>query len=386
MDTSTTVWHFPTEILFGCQTLNQLSEVCQQIGFTTPLLVIDPFLLQQDAIITQLEVLKQKQVECVVFSDIKSNPSDTQVIAACQLYKQHQLDGVIAIGGGSALDLAKTVALLGMQELPLWELEDVGDNYLKADATKIARIIAIPTTAGTGSEVGRAAVIHDTQEKRKKLIFHPQMLPTRVIADPTLTASLPPKLTAATGMDALAHNLEAFLAPSYHPMADGIALEGMRLVKENLPIAYQDGQNLLARGHMLSASMMGACAFQKGLGVIHSLSHPIGALYDAHHGLLNALLMPHALRFNRDYIQDKSIRLASYLGLKPNFDALYEWVIDLCKALNLPLSLKAIAIDDTLFDTIIADALVDPSTPSNPRPLTPDNLNALLHEALNGSL
>ena len=294
---------------------------------------------------------------------------------------------MIAIGGGSALDVAKTLALVSYQDKPLWNFENVGDNFKNADPQKILETIAVPTTAGTGSEVGRASVIIDSDAETKKIIFHPQMLPSMVILDPKLTLTVPAALTAATGMDALAHNLEAFLAPGFYPMADGIALEGMRLIKDNLIAAFNDGSNIEARGKLLVASMMGATAFQKGLGLIHSLSHPVGAIYHKHHGLLNAIFMPYSLQYNRDVIEQRCVILARYLALpQSGFDAVFNWVMSLLKALKLPITLSDIGIDETRAKEIGEKAYADPSTVSNPKALSPGTCEQVFIRAVRGEM
>lgn len=380
-------WNYPTQMRFGAGRIKELPEVCQSLNIKKPLLVTDPGLAELS--MTQYVVQNniQKKIATTVFCDIKSNPTGENVAQGVKAYHEGQHDGVIAMGGGSALDTGKTIAFMVGQTRSIWDFEDVGDNYLRASEAGIAKIIAIPTTAGTGSEAGRAAVIVDLEAHSKKLIFHPKLMPSVVISDPELTLSLPENLTAATGMDALAHNMEAYFSPGFHPMADGIALEGMRLIKENLITAVTEGKNLEARTMMLAAATMGAAAFQKGLGVIHSLSHPVGALYDAHHGLLNAIFMPYALTFNRDYIEDKCVALASHLQLpNPGFQAIYDWVIDLCHSINIPLSLQAIGVDASRADEVATLAMQDPSTPGNPRPLTHADMKAIFINAVHGKI
>jgi alcohol dehydrogenase class IV len=381
-------WNYPTTIWFGADTIKKLHTACEQLGIKHPLLVTDKGLAGMDMFNAVLGDLQKHGLNPVVFHDIKANPTVGNVDAGSDICRQHGCDGVIAIGGGSALDAAKTIALVADQACSVLDLEDIGDNFKQADSDKILPCIAVPTTAGTGSEVGRASLIVDTETHSKKIIFHPEMTPDIVIADPALTCTLPPKLTAATGMDALAHNLEAFCAPGFHPMADGIALEGMRFVKEWLPVAYKNGSNLEARTHMLAASTMGATAFQKGLGAIHSLSHPVGAIYDAHHGLLNAIFMPYVLKLNRDTIDDKMERLANYLSLEGDtgFDAVYNWVLDLMQQLDLPTDLKSIGVDDKQADEVARQAMQDGSTASNPLALTHDLLKTTFLSALIGNL
>jgi alcohol dehydrogenase class IV len=309
-----TDWHYPAPIYFGEGRIKEIGRLCHSLEMTDPLIITDTNLKDMPFCLTLLESLEKENITYRIFTDFSPNPTDLNIHAGNETFNQRKHDGIIVLGGGSAIDVAKTIALTAGQSHPLWDFEDVGDNYLRADTNKIIKTIAIPTTAGTGSEVGRASVIVDTQAQTKRLIFHPLMLPKAVILDPSTTLTVPPHLTAATGMDAFAHSLEAFLAPTFHPMSNGIALEGMRLIKENLPKAYQDGSNIEARGNLLIASTMGATAFQKGLGLIHSLSHPVGAMYHQHHGLLNALFMPYSLLFNRSHIEAHATIIARHLS------------------------------------------------------------------------
>jgi len=296
-------------------------------------------------------------------------------------------DMVIAIGGGSALDAGKAIAFLSGQSRPIWDFEDVGDNWTRADPAGIRPTVAVPTTSGTGSEVGRVSVVGDELNRKKRLIFHPRIMPVTVIEDPELTVGLPPHITAATGMDALAHAFEAYCVPVYHPIADGAALEGMRLIKEYLPIATRDGKNIEARGHMMAAATMGATAFQKGLGAIHSLSHTVGALYDKHHGLLNAVFFPYVLVFNRSAIGDKMTHLSRFLGLpKPGFDGVLDWVMDLRKTIGIPHSLADLNVDDSKLDKMVADAVADPTAPTNPIHLDAASARRLYRQALEGTV
>ena len=380
-------WNYPTNISVGFERFFDLENITKQHHISQPFIVVDPFIRQQDYFIKFINDLNEARINHACFDNFQQNPNDQDVERACQKIENGSFDGVIAIGGGSAIDVAKCIALVAKQTCTLWELEDVGDNYLKADPNKILPIIAIPTTAGTGSEVGRASVITDEVSKTKKLIFHPQILPKHVILDPMVTLSIPPALTAATGMDALAHNLEAFLAPGYHPMADGIALEGCRLIKENLLKAYLDGNDIEARQNLLVASSMGATAFQKGLGLIHSLSHPVGAMFHLHHGLLNALFMPYSLLHNKSEIEYKCAQLVKYLDLPtPGFNGFYEFVMSLILSMKLPLSLKALDIDESWADEVALKAYNDPSTPSNPKPLTIESIKGVFLQAVKGNL
>jgi len=360
-------WNYPTRIAFGCGTIKELPAICQSMQIKAPLLVTDSGLaglaMVQDAINNN----NNADIPTGLFSDVKPNPDGANLDAGVEAYKQGQHDGIIAFGGGSALDAGKAIALMTGQTRPLWDFEDVGDNWTRVDENGIAPIIAIPTTSGTGSEVGRASVIVDAQQHVKKIIFHPMMLPQRVIADPALTVSLPAHITAATGMDALSHNMEAYCAPGYHPMADGIAIEAIRLIKEWLIIAFNEPDNLEARSHMMAASSMGATAFQKGLGAMHALAHPLGALYDAHHGLLNAIVMPYVLERNRTAIEDKMKHLACCLELEDiSFDGVLAFIKDLRQKLDIPDKLQAIGIDDQQTQLIGQMAKADPSAGGNP--------------------
>ena len=324
-------WSYPTQIRVGAGRINELVDSCRELDIKAPLIVTDPGLAGSLLVGKVLSLCRAGGLQVGVFSQIKENPTEQNILDGVHAYQIGQHDGVVAFGGGSSLDAAKAIGLMVGQSLSLWDFEDVGDNWTRVAVETMAPVIAIPTTAGTGSEVGRASVITDTVHQVKKIIFHPQMLPKRVILDPELTVGLPPQLTAATGMDALSHCLEAYCAPYYHPMAEGVALEGMRLIKQNLLRAYEDGNDLEARTNMLVASAMGATAFQKGLGAMHALSHPLGALYDAHHGRLNAILMPYILLANRSVIEDKILRLANYLVIDNGFDGFMDWVVGVAK-------------------------------------------------------
>ncbi|MBI2586659.1 MAG: iron-containing alcohol dehydrogenase, partial [Rhodospirillales bacterium] len=309
-------WNYPTRVRFGVGRIKELAQCCRSLGMKRPLLVTDPGLVKLPMVTDAVAANKDAKLPTSVFSAIKPNPVGQNVLDGLEAYRAGGHDGVIAFGGGSAMDAGKTIALMAGQKRSLWDFEDVGDNWQRADESGIAPIVAVPTTSGTGSEVGRASVVIDEASHTKKILFHPKMQPGLVICDPTLVVGLPPKITAATGMDALAHCLEAYSVNAYHPMADGIAIEGMRLVHDWLPEAVANGGNLQARAHMMAAAAMGATAFQKGLGAIHSLSHPVGALYDTHHGLTNAVFMPYVLVFNRPAIEERMTRLARYLNLK----------------------------------------------------------------------
>ncbi len=383
--TLTGTWSYPTQVRFGPGRIAELPRACKSLGMSRPLLVTDPGLAALPMIAEAVAANEAAGLPTAVFSDVKPNPLGRNVEDGVAVFREGGHDGVIAFGGGSGLDAAKAIAFMAGQDRPIWDFEDVGSNWKRADPAGIAPIVAVPTTAGTGSEVGRASVILQEETHSKRIIFHPKMLPGIVISDPELTLGLPAHITAATGMDALAHCLEAYCAPGFHPMAEGIAVEGLRLVKDWLPTAVEDGGNLAARAHMLAAASMGATAFQKGLGAIHSLSHPIGAIYDTHHGLTNAVVMPYVLAFNRPAIEDKMARLAAWLGLpQASFTAVQGWILGLRSALSIPHSLREIGVGDDRIEEIAEMAAVDPTAPTNPVPLDPPTLRAMMESALEG--
>ena len=375
-------WNYPTAMRFGPGRVTELADACESLAMAKPLLVTDPglaaFPMVADAVAASGATL---------FSDIKGNPVGRNVEDGVAAYRGAACDGVIAFGGGSALDAGKAIALMVGQSRPIWDFEDREDWWTRVDEAGIAPIIALPTTAGTGSEVGRASVITDEESHLKKIIFHPKMLPAIVISDPELTLGLPKNITAWTGMDALAHCLEAYCAPGYHPMADGIALEGMRLVKDWLPTAVEDGANLVARAQMLVAATMGATAFQKGLGAIHALSHPIGAVHDKHHGLTNAVVMPYVLDFNRSAIAERLGALARYLDLPdPSFDAVKTWILDLRSRLGIAHTLADLGINESHVDELTPMAAIDPSCGGNPIPVGEPELRQMFLAAIRGEL
>ena len=385
--TLTRNWNYPTSVRFGVGRIAELPAVCTELGMKRPLLVTDPGLRKLPMIEGALAGMKRAGLGEAVFSDIQPNPVGRNVEDGVASYKANRCDGVIAFGGGSALDVGKTIALMVGQTRPVWDFEDREDWYTRVNVSGMARTIAVPTTAGTGSEVGRASVILDEATHIKKIIFHPKMLPVVVISDPELTVGLPPRITAATGMDALAHNLEAYCAPGFHPLADGIAVEAMRLIREWLPQAVSDGRNLVARAHMLAAASMGATAFQKGLGAIHSLSHPVGALYNTHHGETNGVVMPYVLLFNRPAIEEKLTRLARYLGLQnPGFASVLEWVLRLREQIGIPHTLAGLGVKETDLDTLAPMAVDDPSTGGNPRPAGLAEMRQMFVKAIRGDL
>jgi alcohol dehydrogenase class IV len=381
-------WNYPTTMWVGENRINDVASACKNLNIKKPLLVTDNGLAQSVIVKNTLSILKEGGIIAALYSNVVGNPTGTNVNEGVDSYKKNNCDGVIAFGGGSGLDVGKAVAFMSGQNLPIWDFEDVGDNWTKANSNKIAPIIAVPTTAGTGSETGRASVILNEETGVKNIIFHPKFLPSIVILDPILTVGLPAKMTAATGMDALAHNLEAYCAPGYHPMADGIALEGMRLINKWLLEAVSNGSNIEARMNMLTAASMGSTAFQKGLGAIHSLSHPVNALNNIHHGLSNAIFMPYVLTFNKDVIEKKIIKICDYLELKDrSFDGFVNWVLDLRKKLDMPHKLSEV-IDEKDFDIdrLSKMALADPSTGGNPKKLTEDDMRIMYQNSMTGEL
>ena len=381
-------WNYPTNMWVGENRIKDLGLACKILNIQKPLLVTDNDLVKKKIVSNSLKILNDENVSVEIFSNFIGNPTGTNVNDGVNHFNKNNCDGVIALGGGSGLDVGKAIAFMSGQTLPIWDFEDVGDNWRKTNSKKIAPIIAIPTTAGTGSETGRASVILNEETGVKKIIFHPKFLPSIVILDPILTIELPPKITATTGMDALAHNLEAFCSPGYHPMADGIALEGMRLINQSLLIAFKDGSNIEARMNMLTAASMGSTAFQKGLGAIHSLSHPVNALNNIHHGLSNAIFMPYVLTFNKDSIENKIINICKYLELKDqSFDGFINWILDLRKKLNLPHKLsEIIKKEDLNIEKLSKMALDDPSTSTNPKKMSIDHMKDLYEHSISGKL
>jgi alcohol dehydrogenase len=380
-------WNYPTAVRFGPGRIAELGQACQVAGITRPLLVTDPGILPLPIFVRAVDALDRAGLDAAVFSDVKPNPTEDNVAAGLEVMRSGRHDGVVAFGGGSALDCGKVVAFMRGQTRPMWDFEDIGDWWTRADPTGIAPIVAVPTTAGTGSEVGRAGVITNLATHTKKVIFHPKMMPTQVILDPELTVGLPPALTAGTGMDALAHCLEAYCAPGFHPMAEGVAVEGIRLVRAYLRRAYNDGADIEARANMLAAAAMGATAFQKGLGAIHSLSHPVGALYGTHHGLTNAVFMPYVLDFNREQLWDKIDRLSAWLGLEGGFPGFLDFILRLRRDVGIPHTLDKIGVeDDSRFAEMADMAIVDPTAGGNPRQLTAADAVELYRRAFDGRL
>ena len=380
-------WNYPTPIRFGPGRIRELAQTCAEFGIRRPLLVTDPGLASMPMVENAAQSCRGAGLACETFADVRANPVEANVTEGVRAFRDGDHDGVIGFGGGSALDAAKAVALMSGQSRPVWDFEDREDWWTRADAGGIAPVVAVPTTSGTGSEVGRASVITDVRDHTKKIIFHPRMLPVAVIADPELTVGLPAHITAAVGMDALSHNLEAFCSPVFHPLAQGIALEGMRLVKDWLPRACEDGTDLAARACMQVASTMGATAFQKGLGAMHSMSHPCGAVYDTHHGLTNAVVMPYVLEFNRSAIDGKAADLARYLGLgEASFQGVVRWVLDLRERIGIPRTLADIGVPPDAAARLAPMALVDPSSATNPIELTTPALESLFENALDGRL
>ncbi|MCP8939850.1 iron-containing alcohol dehydrogenase [Alsobacter sp. SYSU M60028] len=379
-------WNYPTTVRFGAGRIAELPQHVASAGMSRPLLVTDPRLAAMPMIASAVASLKAAGLPCAVFSDVRPNPVAANVEAGVKMLREGKHDGVIAFGGGSPLDVGKVIAFMAGQTRPMWDFEDIGDWWTRADPSGIAPIVAVPTTAGTGSEVGRAGVITDEATHTKKVIFHPLMMPKVTICDPELTVGMPPVITAGTGMDAFAHCLEAYCGPFYHPMADGIAVEGMRLVRQSLARAVKDGGDIAARADMMSAAAMGATAFQKALGAIHSLSHPVGALYDTHHGMTNAVFMPYVLEFNRPAIEERIGRVAAYLGVGSSFDDFMAYVLELRREIGVPHTLAGLGVDGSRVDEVAAAAPKDPTAGGNPVPLDEAGARAIFLAALEGRL
>ena len=377
-------WNYPTTMWFGLYRIKDIQKACDNLNIKNPLIVTDPGILQTD-IIEKINYSLNKKAN--IFSEVKSNPTGQNVEEGVKQFNQNNHDGVIAVGGGSGMDTGKGIAFMSKQKRPLWDFEDIGDWWTRANSDAIFPIIAVPTTAGTGSETGRASVFTNELTEEKKIIFHPKMLPSVVILDPDLTIPLPPSLTAFTGMDALAHCLEAYSSDIFHPLSQGIALEGMKIIKDNLVEVYKDGKNIKARANMLATSSMGSIAFQKGLGAIHSLSHPIGAIYNTHHGLTNAVFMPYVLLRNKKVIENKITDLSRYLNLSnPSFNSFLDWILDIRKLLSIPHTLKELIDDNSNFEKMSIMALNDPSTSSNPIKLNEDDFLKLYQDSFEGKL
>ncbi|EBA09223.1 iron-containing alcohol dehydrogenase [Sagittula stellata] len=375
-------WSYPTAIKFGAGRISELPGACAQAGITRPLLVTDRGLADLPITAQTLDILEQAGLGRGLFAEVDPNPNEKNLDAGVKVYRDGGHDGVIAFGGGSGLDLGKMVAFMAGQTRQVWDFEDIGDWWTRADAAAIAPIVAVPTTAGTGSEVGRASVITNSETHEKKIIFHPKVLPSVVICDPELTVGMPAMITAGTGLDAFAHCVEAFSSPFYHPMSQGIALEGMRLVKDYLARAYQNGQDLEARAQMMSAAMMGATAFQKGLGAIHAMSHPIGAHFNTHHGTTNAVCMPTVLDFNAEAIRERFDMASAYLGIAGGFDGFRAFVQELNDSLGIPRRLSDLGVTEEAIPALVKGAIIDPSRGGNPVELTEENLEELFRSAL----
>ena len=374
-------WNYPTNVWFGVDRSKEIQKACDTLGIKNPLIVTDPGLLQTSIID---EINSGLSSNTQIYSDVQGNPTGSNVTNGVKVFLEGNHDGVIAIGGGSGMDAGKGIAFLAHQSRPLWDFEDIGDWWTRADSSVIKPIIAIPTTAGTGSEVGRAAVFLNEENYKKKIIFHPKMLPQIAILDPSLTLNLPKSITAGTGMDALAHCIEAYSSPFYHPMAEGTALEGLRLVKENIKEVYHNGNNVEARSHMLVASMMGAAAFQKGLGAIHSVTHPVNSLYKTHHGTTNGTVMPFVLNYNRSTIEEKFTRLANFLDIKNGFEGIVDWIIELKKEMEIPETLKDMGVNEGDEIKLAPLAQEDPSTGANPLEMTVERFQELILNCISG--
>ncbi len=382
-----TNWNYPTSVWVGKDRIKDLSKGCENLKISSPLFVTDKDLINLKMTKSIILEVKKKFSNLAIFSNFSGNPIGENVEEGVLEFKKNKCDGVIAFGGGSGLDVGKAIAFMSGQSRPIWDFEDIGDYWKRANEKNIAPIIAVPTTAGTGSETGRASAIINNETGVKKIIFHPKFLPSIVILDPVLTVDLSPRLTAATGMDALAHNLEAFCATGFHPMADGIAIEAMKLIKKSLLNAANDGKNLEARFDMLAAASMGSTAFQKGLGAIHSLSHPINAQFNVHHGLSNAIFMPYVLTFNKSLIEEKVVSICDYLNLDKNFESFISWILQLRKKLKIPHKLSdVIDVEKMNLNKLSKMALEDPSTATNPKKMTIDDMKILYEYSITGKL
>ena len=382
-----TNWNYPTTVWVGENRIKDLSQACNNLDITNPLFVTDKDLINLEMVKKIILDLKKNFNRLSIFSNFTGNPFGENVEDGVKEFKKNKCDGVIAFGGGSGLDVGKAIAFMSGQSRSLWDFEDIGDYWKRADEKNIAPIIAVPTTAGTGSETGRASAIINKKTGVKKIIFHPKFLPSIVILDPVLTVDLSPRLTAATGMDALAHNLEAFCAPGFHPMADGIAIEGMKLIKKSLLVAVKNGKDLNARADLLAAASMGSTAFQKGLGAIHSLSHPVNAQFNIHHGLSNAIFMPYVLSFNKSLINKKVVSICDYLNLDKNFESFLNWILSLRKELNIPHKLSDVIDEKKInLDQLSKMALEAPSASTNPKKMTVDDMKILYEHSISGEL
>ena len=380
-------WNYPTTVWVGNNRIIEINSACKSLKIKKPLFVTDKDLAGLDFVKNIIKIIEKEFKNLNIFSNFSGNPNGDDVDKGVKEFKKNNCDGVIAFGGGSGLDVGKAIAFMSGQIRPIWDFEDIGDYWKRANNDNIAPIIAVPTTAGTGSETGRASAIINNETKVKKIIFHPKFLPSIVILDPVLTLDLSPRLTAATGMDALAHNLEAFCAPGFHPMADGIAIEGIRLTKKSLMTAVKDGKNLEARSDMLAAASMGSTAFQKGLGAIHSLSHPVNAQFNLHHGLSNAIFMPYVLTYNKKFIEKRIVSICDFLGLKKDFKCFLDWILELRKDLNIPHALSEVISEDKFdLEMLSKMALEDPSTATNPRLLNLEDMKKLYDHSMKGNL
>ncbi len=380
-------WNYPTIIWSGKNRIKDLNKACSELNIKNPLFVTDKDLINLNMVKDVINELKNNFKDFKIFSDFSGNPIGKNVDDGVKIFNEFKCDGVIAFGGGSGLDVGKAIAFMSGQSRPIWDFEDIGDYWKRADETNIAPIIAVPTTAGTGSETGRASAIINKETGIKKIIFHPKFLPSIVILDPILTVDLSPRLTGATGMDALAHNLEAFCAPGFHPMADGISIEGMKLIKKSLLTAYKNGKDLKARTDLLVAASMGSTAFQKGLGAIHSLSHPVNSQFNIHHGLSNAIFMPYVLTFNKKLIEKRIVSICDYLNLDKSFESFLNWILDLRKELNIPHKLSDVIDSNKInIDKLSKMALEDPSTSTNPKEMTIDDMKILYEYSISGKL
>ena len=376
-------YNFPTTIRFGAEASNELPDYLQKNNLLKPLIVTDPVVVQLDFFKKIIASLQKKNISAEIFHDIHKNPVKSDVYKGTDVYDATDRDSIVGIGGGVALDVARAICLRINHREDLFKYDDLigGDVFVTND---VPHFVTIPTTAGTGSEVGRSAIIADDITHQKKILFSPKLLAKIVFADPLLTMDLPPFVTAATGMDALTHNMEAYLAKMHHPMCEGIALEGIYLISQSLERAVNK-PDLESRSNMLIASLMGAVAFQKGLGVVHSLAHPLSALLDTHHGLANAVNIPYGMEFNIAGCEEKFKRIALTLGLKKQTgEAVVDYLFDLNSKINIPHKLSEIGVKPEHIETLADLAIADFAYPNNPKPVSREDFRELYLKALRG--
>jgi alcohol dehydrogenase class IV len=374
-------YNFPTTIRFGAGSNNELPDYLVKNNLSRPLVVTDTIVAQLPFFKKIVESLKAKNISVEVFSDIHKNPVKSDVYKGTDVFDGTKRDSIIGIGGGAAIDVARAILLRINHREDLFKYDDLigGDVFV---TNEVPHFITIPTTAGTGSEVGRSAIIADDVTHQKKILFSPKLLAKIIFADPLLTMELPSFITAATGMDALTHNMEAYIAKMPHPLCEGIALEGISLIHQSLETAVNK-PDLESRSKMLIASLMGAIAFQKGLGVVHSLAHPLSSLLDTHHGLANAVNIPYGMEFNIEGFENKFKRIASTLELKEQSGkAVVDYLFELNSKINIPHKLSAIGVKPEHVETLADLAIADFAHPNNPKPVSREDFKQLYLRAL----